>query len=190
MARRTTDRVVLARPADLREKLGDDKAVGRFLYVLSICPPPEIVNLVDILVRAVEQGDVLLQERLGRIVRDMVYMPLLVVPVELIDVPLQGVRIQYKRFAGRIRDLASCGYEGKQDASNGYVPCSPGHEVFLLPEESFFVSSLSLCVSPRDRSVSYAVSAAAMEYQKTYGNPLRQPSARSRQAGKTARAGP
>ena len=53
-----TDRVVLARPRDVGEELGDDEAVGRRPDVLLEDPPAEVVDRAEARVGAVEVRDV------------------------------------------------------------------------------------------------------------------------------------
>src|SRR5262245_10567757 len=53
-----TDRVVLARPRDVGEELGDDEAIGGRPDVLFEDPPAEVVDRAEARVGAVEGRDV------------------------------------------------------------------------------------------------------------------------------------
>ena len=54
MAGWAADCVVLTAPADLGQKLGDHKSILCFLDMLAECPPPEVIDFLDFLVRTLE----------------------------------------------------------------------------------------------------------------------------------------
>ena len=88
-------------PAHLREELGDDKSVGRFLDVLAVSPPAEVIDFLDVLVRAVEAGDVSSHPIGGVPVGNGLPEMGVVVAVEVRDVSAQGVRGEDGRRFGR-----------------------------------------------------------------------------------------
>lgn len=82
VAKRTTDRVVPSRPADVRQKLRDDPPVRRVAQMLAIRPPAEIIRPLNVRVRTREARRVLQEERLRRRVRNGVRVALVVRRVE------------------------------------------------------------------------------------------------------------
>jgi hypothetical protein len=116
MARGTVDGVVFARPAHRRQEFSNDEAVGRLLDVLAERPPAKVVDLLDLLIGAVQQGDVAGEKRPGRTVRDRLRVELLVAPIELIDVMLECAGLQHVRalcgIAGRLFDSDRLAWHG------------------------------------------------------------------------------
>ena len=61
----TADRIVLTCPRHLRKELRNDIAFWSFLDMLPVCPPAEIVCLLQFLVRTLEERNIILEELLS-----------------------------------------------------------------------------------------------------------------------------
>ena len=100
------------------------KPSGVCLMCFAIGPPAEIVDLFDVLVRAVQQGNVVFQELPGRGVGD-VLVKLVVVLVECIDIVPEGFGLEHERLGRRRRfwggaDASTeAGRLGKNSAEKG-----------------------------------------------------------------------
>src|SRR5208282_3195839 len=95
---RARDRVELARPRNIRQKLRDHKSLWRLLDVLPERPPAEVVHPFKIYVRALKKGDILLQPSPCRFVVDVVGVSFYTVFVERLDVMTKTIRIQNCRL--------------------------------------------------------------------------------------------
>ena len=95
MARGAVDRVVLAGPTDRGKKLGDDETLRRPLEVLAESPPAEVIGLLDLLIRAVQQRDVVAEEIPGGRIGNVLHVQLAVVPVETLHVMPKGLGLEH-----------------------------------------------------------------------------------------------
>ena len=85
MPGRAVDRVVLTGPIHRRQKLVDDKTSGSLLDVLAVRPPSIIVSSQDVIVRAIQEWDVVLQKIPSRRVWIVASVQLIVLLVKLLD---------------------------------------------------------------------------------------------------------
>src|SRR6185503_21318497 len=90
-----TEGVEFARVADGREEFRDDETFAGLLEVFAKAPPAEIINLLDLTVRTLEQGNVVLQPGPGFCVGDEVRDELVFHRVEAFNVMSESRGFQY-----------------------------------------------------------------------------------------------
>lgn len=94
VARRTINRVVLSRPRHVGQKFRDDEAVGCQLDVLAIRPPAEIVNFLNVLIRALKERNVVLKKIPSGAIRNISGIKFMIIRVEGINVMLERLALQ------------------------------------------------------------------------------------------------
>ena len=113
------DGVVFSGPAHVGQKLIHDEARWSSFDVLPVSPPAKVVGGLDVIVRAVEQRNVVLQKIPGRRVGEFTLVEFLVVPLEVIEVMLERFRLEHGVGGCGRGQRASCGTKGGQHNDEG-----------------------------------------------------------------------
>ena len=95
--------VVFPAPRNLRKKLGDHETVGGFLDMFAERPPAEVVDLLDVLVGAIEERDIGGHPVRRRLVRDRLTEMGVIVAVEITDIAAHGPGVEERGCAKQRR---------------------------------------------------------------------------------------